>query len=495
MWKLTIEDDEQRQTPLSLAHDEYAVGRDETNSIVLTDRNVSRKHAFLRRNETGWLVKDLDSQNGTFVNGLRLEGEQHVGHGDIIQLGDYRLELFDDARDEALAQQNASASLPFHQRPDRLVVVVGPTPGQEFSLDKEYFTIGRSEEAMVSINHSSVSRLHAELFAIGNGRFEIIDKGSANGVRINGQEVRRGLLEAGDALELGDVRMRFVGAGKIFRAGTDRQTSLPAIVGFGGPQGVVAAAPPTRVQSVPPVAAGRGILKMVLLGAILGAVTVGIVAFFLTRGGSQNTVTPPTTNSARSDDPAQSTIEEAKRLFSQGYIEDAHQKIQNALERSPGISDPAIAEIEGKWADKILAEVEKTTNVEEKKILLRRIVQTTSVDADRRKNALAQLQSVDPSADDTLMTAAPNRPFPPSTERVPSSPGTTTTAKPTASAKDAGPGDARTNAKGVIDSMLGRLGSLSAQELDQLVQLCYQERNQGCRQAAQAQLAKLQKDK
>ena len=45
MWKLTIEDDEQKATTLPLSHDEYAVGRDETNSIRLTDRNISRQHA------------------------------------------------------------------------------------------------------------------------------------------------------------------------------------------------------------------------------------------------------------------------------------------------------------------------------------------------------------------------------------------------------------------------------------------------------------------
>ena len=48
MWKLTIEDDEGKQTQLPLAHEEYGVGRAESNSLRLTDRNVSRNHAVLR---------------------------------------------------------------------------------------------------------------------------------------------------------------------------------------------------------------------------------------------------------------------------------------------------------------------------------------------------------------------------------------------------------------------------------------------------------------
>jgi len=176
MWKLTIEDDEGNQTPLPLAHEEYGIGRADTNTIRLTDRNVSRNHATLRKNGQGWILKDQSSYNGTYINGARVIGEQAVNSTDIIQLGDYRLELVDEGLIAASAG-GASPAQPeaprMHQRPNRLVVVVGPSVGAEFPLDKEHFTLGRSEDATISVNHSSVSRVHAELFALGNGRFEI----------------------------------------------------------------------------------------------------------------------------------------------------------------------------------------------------------------------------------------------------------------------------------------------------------------------------------
>src|ERR1043166_8344652 len=112
MWKLTIEDDEGKQTALPLAHEEYALGRGEANAIRLTDRNISRSHAILKKNGQGWFLKDLQSYNGTYINGVRVVGEQVVHSGDLVQIGDYRLEL----QDESAAQANAPAA-PTHIQP------------------------------------------------------------------------------------------------------------------------------------------------------------------------------------------------------------------------------------------------------------------------------------------------------------------------------------------------------------------------------------------
>src|SRR5258707_15059610 len=95
MWKLTIEDDEGKRTPLALMRDEYSVGRAEENTVRLTERNISRKHAFLRRNDSGWVISDSASYNGSYVNGARIVGDHTIAQGDVVQIGDYRL-VFDD---------------------------------------------------------------------------------------------------------------------------------------------------------------------------------------------------------------------------------------------------------------------------------------------------------------------------------------------------------------------------------------------------------------
>src|SRR4029079_6234625 len=143
-WKLTIEDDEGKPTSLPLVHDEYSLGRGETNAIRLTDRTVSRKPSVLKKGESGWVLADLQSYNGTFVNNERVVGDRAVASGDVMMLGDYRLILADEAQISTDAARGGSPPTPVQYRPNRMVIVVGPSPGTEFPLDKDHFTIGRS---------------------------------------------------------------------------------------------------------------------------------------------------------------------------------------------------------------------------------------------------------------------------------------------------------------------------------------------------------------
>lgn len=481
MWKLTIEDDEQAQISLQLAHDEYSVGRADSSAIRLTDRNVSRKHAVLKRSGDGWLVVDVDSYNGTYVNGLRVVGEQLVSHGDVVQLGDYRLEFTDEAKLAPPSPEAAPAPLPVHHRPDRLVVVVGPQPGQEFFLDREHFTIGRSEDAHISINHSSVSRIHAELYALGGGRFEIIDRGSANGLRINGQEVKRGLLEAGDALELGDVRLRFVGAGKIFRPGFDRSQALPAITGL-DPSGNGQARKP----------GSSSLVKMVAIGALLGVIGVAAVgAYLATRPVTPAGASPSATVEAEVD-PGRVALDEAKAFAEAGELEKAHEKIATIPESSAARDDEAVRAIEGTWADSLFKRFDETEDREEKRALVYRIASTPTVDPERRKRAVALLKEIDPDAVEPELVPGGGKWTPPPGWTPP-----TATAKP--SAKPAGSGDVGRTAlkdpQGAIDALLPRLGTgtLTENELRMLIGLCIQKNNPACRNQASAELSKLRK--
>ena len=98
MWKLVIEDDEGKRTLVPLTRDQYSVGRKEGNTIRLTERNVSREHARLFKKAANgapvpvdkptFVLEDLTSYNGVFVNGLRITHAQDLSHGDLVQIGD-----------------------------------------------------------------------------------------------------------------------------------------------------------------------------------------------------------------------------------------------------------------------------------------------------------------------------------------------------------------------------------------------------------------------
>jgi predicted component of type VI protein secretion system len=71
---------------------QLTIGRSSACELVLGDDTVSRRHAELRIEDGRWLLKDLGSSNGTFVNGRRVV-EAEVRSGDVVHLGGARLRL------------------------------------------------------------------------------------------------------------------------------------------------------------------------------------------------------------------------------------------------------------------------------------------------------------------------------------------------------------------------------------------------------------------
>ncbi|MGB0385414.1 MAG: FHA domain-containing protein [Ardenticatenaceae bacterium] len=88
------------------------LGRWPDNHIVLPDRLVSRHHAHIRRVGTQFLLEDLDSTNGTFVNGERIRTQYTLQDGDSIQVPPrFQLRFVDST---------STAPMPNRQRPLRL---------------------------------------------------------------------------------------------------------------------------------------------------------------------------------------------------------------------------------------------------------------------------------------------------------------------------------------------------------------------------------------
>lgn len=83
--------------------------------------------------------------------------------------------------------------------------------GECFALQAGVTTVGRGGGVDISIPHSSVSRLHAEVVRRGD-HFYVADLGlSSNGTRVNGRPVGRRLLQHGDVVSFGAARMRALG--------------------------------------------------------------------------------------------------------------------------------------------------------------------------------------------------------------------------------------------------------------------------------------------
>lgn len=72
----------------ALNKNEMYIGRDINNEIVINDAEVSRKHARLLAQAGGYLLEDLGSTNGSFVNGQRLVGPHVLRPGEMIMFGE-----------------------------------------------------------------------------------------------------------------------------------------------------------------------------------------------------------------------------------------------------------------------------------------------------------------------------------------------------------------------------------------------------------------------
>lgn len=218
MWKLLIEDDEGARTAVPLHREAYAIGRAVGNEIRLTDWNVSREHAVLRRLGGSYEIDDRDSYNGTHLNGARVNVPRVLAAGDVVQVGDYVLVFERGATTDPSKPEEPSAPSSTLRRPARLAVLDGPgdAAGKEYPLDGDDFVVGREESADIPLLFGSVSRRHCRLVRIADDRFDVTDLGSANGISINGVELRRGVIEPGDTLQIGDIKLRYVADDEVF---------------------------------------------------------------------------------------------------------------------------------------------------------------------------------------------------------------------------------------------------------------------------------------
>ena len=76
-----------RDSVFALPSDDLSLGRDASNGLPISDPSVSRRHCLIRRDETGFKIQDLDSRNGTLVNGEAVK-DRWLHHLDEIAIGD-----------------------------------------------------------------------------------------------------------------------------------------------------------------------------------------------------------------------------------------------------------------------------------------------------------------------------------------------------------------------------------------------------------------------
>ncbi len=78
-----------------LEGEQLIIGRDPSNGVAINDAEISRKHSRLTFQGGKYVLEDLGSTNGTFVNGQRLAGPVVLKPGDVISLGEQIVLMYD----------------------------------------------------------------------------------------------------------------------------------------------------------------------------------------------------------------------------------------------------------------------------------------------------------------------------------------------------------------------------------------------------------------
>jgi ABC transport system ATP-binding/permease protein len=180
---------------------QYRVGRDPQSDIVISDSRVSWRHAVLRADGNCWMLEDTGSTNGTFL------GTRRVGRVEITQNCVLRLGHPDDGPVMMLAvsRPNATPVSTGQSSVDRRPTAVMRAPTRRLR-------IGRAPGNDLVVPDLSVSREHAELRNLGNGRYEIVDLGSHNGTFVNGRRITQATtVTERDLIGIGRATFRLAG--------------------------------------------------------------------------------------------------------------------------------------------------------------------------------------------------------------------------------------------------------------------------------------------
>src|SRR5689334_12525337 len=124
-----------------------SLGRHPNNSIQLLDKIVSKEHCIIEQRGEHFVLRDLGSLNGTYINGDRVRGEGLLKHGDEITLGTTRAR-FDDGSGRAMgpAPQAAPPQPGWQQATPGFHAPSGPMPTAGVSLGFDDPTgVGRSQ--------------------------------------------------------------------------------------------------------------------------------------------------------------------------------------------------------------------------------------------------------------------------------------------------------------------------------------------------------------
>lgn len=177
-----------------------SIGRAPDNQLPVGDPMVSSRHARIFIQGGEYIIEDLASRNGTFVNDQRVTA-QRLQNGDRIRIGQLIFTF-----QQAVRPPLPSSAPPAPPGPPRAGVQLAQ--GQFVAIQGAVLAIGRAPDNQVILDDPQASGRHARL-VMDPGGVVVEDLGSTNGTFVNGQQVNRQLLTHGDRIRVGQTELIF----------------------------------------------------------------------------------------------------------------------------------------------------------------------------------------------------------------------------------------------------------------------------------------------
>lgn len=185
---------------VQLSKERMTIGRRSHNDIVLSHGAVSGEHAVITTILDDSFLEDLQSTNGTFVNGHRI-GKHFLQHQDAIKLAKYHIQYLADGV-RPLGGPVSDATVPLRNAPataeGRIEVLNGGNAGKRLALTKPLTTLGRPGVQVVVISRG------VDAYSIAQVEGDAVT--TLNGATLGKQPKR---LQNGDVIDLSGTQMAF----------------------------------------------------------------------------------------------------------------------------------------------------------------------------------------------------------------------------------------------------------------------------------------------
>jgi pSer/pThr/pTyr-binding forkhead associated (FHA) protein len=183
-----------------LAAEDSLIGRDDGLAVTLPFEEVSRQHAKISWDGKSHWLEDLDSTNGTYLNGRRVaSAREKLRHLNVVTLGAQTDLVFVLSADETETLRRSVIRHAF--------LIRGTPDALPHELRMGEFTVGRSPGCNIVSDSPEVSKMHARLLRSAD-KLIVRDLGSANGTWVNGVRVSSSALVDGDLLSFAGDQYR-----------------------------------------------------------------------------------------------------------------------------------------------------------------------------------------------------------------------------------------------------------------------------------------------